>query len=299
MGRVIRTYGLELHIYADDTQIYVSIKPVKKQAVDECVINAENCVLAVQKWMTINMLKLNAEKTEVMVIGSRQQLAKFNLASIIIADSSVPIQTLPVRNLGVFFYSGMTMDSQVAQLTKACNIQLVNIARVRSCLNTEATKKLVSCLVTSRMDYGNALLCGLPAKLTGKLQRVQNTAARVITGVRKYDHITPKLRELHWLPVVKRIDYKILVLVYKALHDQAPSYISAMLIVDMPQRHLRSASHLRLVEPRVKCSTFGGRAFCNYAPKMWNSLPEKIRLAASLDVFKKLLKTHLFHQAYA
>ncbi len=160
------------------------------------------------------------------------------------------------------------------------------------------TEKLVHAFMTSRLDYCNALLGGCPASSINKLQVVQNAAARVLTRSRKYDHITPILQSLHWLPIKFRISYKILLLAYKALNGLAPAYLTSLLSRYNPSRSLRSQNSGLLVVPRIAKSTKGGRAFSYLAPKLWNSLPDNIRGSDTLSLFKSRLKTHLFSQAF-
>jgi hypothetical protein len=152
-------------------------------------------------------------------------------------------------------------------------------------------------LVTSRLDNGNVLLNGITEQLTRKLQLVQNSAARVLTKTRKYDHITPILKELHWLPVRERINYKIALLTWKGLNTMAPPYITDLLIPYTPTRNLRSSDQHLLTVPRTTTS-FGDRAFSSIAPKLWNSLPSELRQCRSIELFKKDLKTYLFNITY-
>ncbi len=159
-------------------------------------------------------------------------------------------------------------------------------------------EKLVHAFMTSRLDYCNALLGGCPASSINKLQIVQNAAARVLTRSRKYDHITPILQSLHWLPIMFRISYKILLLAYKALNGLAPAYLTSLLSRYNPSRSLRSQNSGLLVVPRIAKSTKGGRAFSYLAPKLWNSLPDNVRGSDTLSLFKSRLKTHLFSQAF-
>jgi len=130
------------------------------------------------------------------------------------------------------------------------------------------------------------------------LQKVQNAAARVLTLTRKYDNIRPVLRDLHWLPVVQRVKYKILLLTYKALHEQAPGYISDLIEIYKPKRNLRSASSKNLVMTSYNLKSYGYRAFYHSAPSLWNALPLDIKTANSLTSFKSLIKTYLFREAY-
>ncbi len=118
-------------------------------------------------------------------------------------------------------------------------------------LSVSDAEKLVHAFMTSRLDYCNALLGGCPASSINKLQIVQNAAARVLTRSRKYDHITPILQSLHWLPIKFRISYKILLLAYKALNDLAPAYLTNLLSRYKPTRSLRSQNSGLLVVPRI------------------------------------------------
>ncbi len=165
-------------------------------------------------------------------------------------------------------------------------------------LSVSDAEKLVNAFMTSRLDYCNALLGGCPASSINKLHIVQNAVARVLTRSRKYDHITPILQSLHWLPIKFCIIYKILLLAYKALNDLAPAYLTNLLSRYNPTRSLRSQNSGLLVVPRIVKSTKGGRTFSYLAPKLWNSLPDNVRGSDTLSLFKSRLKTHLFSQAF-
>ena len=118
-----------------------------------------------------------------------------------------------------------------------------------------------------------------------------------VTGTRKYDHITPVLRELHWLPITSRIQYKVTLLVYKTLHGPAPQYLQDLIQYRSARPGLRSAGILLNV-PMTRSVTYGDRAFCSIGPTWWNSLPSELKTSPSVDSFKRNLKTHLFKLAY-
>ena len=140
------------------------------------------------------------------------------------------------------------------------------------------------------MVFQNTYIC--------RLQRVQNTAARIVTLTRKYDSITPIMFKLHWLPVHSRIIFKLLLLVYKALNGKAPSYISSLLSHRKCSRSLRSSGQELLTVPLAKLKTYGDRAFSIAAPRQWNNLPLSIRKSPSIAIFKRHLRTNLFKEAY-
>ena len=151
----------------------------------------------------------------------------------------------------------------------------------------------------SRIDYANALLYGIPEMHLDKLQRLQNFAARLITGDPRSVRSVLILKKLHWLPIRARIRYKIILLTFKALKGLAPSYLRSMLEVQIHQRKTRlSCSGLRLKEPRFKLESGGNRAFSVSAPRLWNGLPKDMRSIVELECFKRRLKTYLFEISF-
>ena len=165
--------------------------------------------------------------------------------------------------------------------------QLYNIRRIRKYLTTDTSKTLVHAMITSRIDYCNSLLCGPLDNSLNKLQRVQNTAARLITGPAKFSHITPVLRSLHWLPIKQRVQFKILILIFKAINGLAPNYISNLVNTLCPSKYLLRRNNEILLEPyngKTK-KTLGDRAFAVAAPRLFNSLPREIRHETCFNTF--------------
>ena len=188
----------------------------------------------------------------------------------------------------------MRLDKQVNRITKSVYLQIRKISKVRRQLNRRITETLVNTLVTSRLDYCNSLLCGVPKKTIKKLQCAQNASARLIMLAKKRDHVTPLLRELHWLPVTYRSDFKTLIITYKVLNGLAPQNINNLLTAYVPRRNLRSANQRFLDRPTISRNNFGKRAFANISVSLWNNLPLSVRKSDSLSEFKAKLKTHLF-----
>ncbi len=163
-----------------------------------------------------------------------------NLEHCLTLDSCSVDSSSSVRNLGVLFDSNLSFDSHTSSICKTAFFHLTNISKLRHMLSKSNAEMLINAFMTSRLDYCNALLGGCFACLINKLQMVQNAAARVLTRTRKYEHISPVLSTLHWLPTKHRIDFKILLITYKALNGLAPQYLSELLSHYSPSRPLRS-----------------------------------------------------------
>ena len=221
----------------------------------ECKTTIEQCVRDIDNWMVINKLKLNQDKTEVVLISSRYRL-KPPLDSLQIGNVTV-VPSSSARNLGVIFDKCFNFEEHIKSICKSSHYHIRNIAKIRKYIDEESAKIVVHAFVTAKLDSCNSLLYGLPQHLISRLQSIQNTAARVVTRTRKFDHITPVLKQLHWLPVRYRIVFKILLLVYKALNGTAPSYISELLKYHTSERKLRSSSQHLLAIPKARLKTHG------------------------------------------
>jgi hypothetical protein len=297
---IIKRHGLWNHCYADDTQIFFYCRPDQMASLSGKV---SACIAELQSWMAANRLKLNANKTEFVWIASRSRLAQIatDIPPVIINNSVVQPTTV-ARNLGVYFDDQLNMRQHIANITRLSYFQLRQLRVISRSLTKDALKMLLHAFVFSRLDYCNSLFYGLPDNSISKLQSVQNAAARLFGGLRKFDHVTPILRDhLHWLPIRQRIDFKIATLVYKSLNHLAPEYLLDMIHLAADDPNLsrnRSASNGQLIPEPWKTVTYGKRNFYHSAPCVWNSIPVEIRQQRSLTVFKSMLKTFLFQKAY-
>ncbi|KAL9978237.1 hypothetical protein ACROYT_G015732 [Oculina patagonica] len=290
---VIKAHGLDCMMYADDSQLYIILNPAARQP---ALLNLELCINDIQAFFLTNKLVCNPTKTEVLHLTSRftrhPPLSNISIGVNIVSCAN------KARNLGSVLDRHLTMTSHVNNICRHASLALRNIGRVRKYISQSSTERLVHAFITSKLDYCNSLLYGLPSTELQKLQRIQNTAARLVVKAKRTDHISPILQQLHWLPVSERISFKILLFTYKAMNGYAPSYIVDLLDQYVPSRCLRSASQNLLKFPRSATSTYGDRAFSIAAPRLWNTLPTTVKNAPSVSTFKTLLKTYLFRSIY-
>ena len=197
-------------------------------------------------------------------------------------------------------WSSMLVKSHINKACNAAFYHLHNLRCIKKYLSRDSLITLVHDFITNRLDYCNGLLFGLPKAQIAKLLCVQNAAARLILGIRKFSHITPALYELHWLPVSLRIDYKILLLTFKCIYGLAPTYLDDLISIRSNSLYnFRSTGKLILDHPKGKMlTTLGARSFSAAGPKLWNELPVELRQATSLNSFESRLKTYLFKKDF-
>ena len=296
LADIITKEGMKFHMYADDTQLYISVEPRSAASLDVAANTISSCTQAIQQWMIANCLKLNSDKTEVLAI-STPSLTKYQPQSLYVCGVNVNTSH-SVKSLGVHLDRTLSMSANIASICKKAYYQIHLIAKIRNDISEDAAKKLVKDNVLSHLDYCNSLLAGLPDNAISRLQRVQNCAARLVKRTNRRSHITPVLKDLHWLPVKFRIMYKINLLTYNALQNNCPMYLTELLHEYNPIRTLRSSQQNLLCVPSFKLKSFGARSFSVCAPQLWNSLPKEIRCATSVGIFKSKLKTHYFSIAF-
>ena len=196
--------------------------------------------------------------------------------------------------LGFHFTYEMRIDAHVQDICCKVYIDIRRISSIRHLLSIDATKTLLSAFVLPKLDYCNSLLYCSPMYMLERLQKVQNSAARLIFQCRIQNHISLILMSLHWLPINSRIEYKLSVICHSFFLGLSPSYLSDLLLVYTPKRNFGSSSDNRILcIPKLRTKTFGHHSFSFAAPTIWNSLPSELRQTDSIQKFMLALKTHL------
>ena len=269
--------------------------------ISELLHSMQSCLSDVKAWATANMLKLNDNKTELMLVTSKRSKHLHNLpTSITIGMAQIPFKQ-SVKNLCSILDCHLTMNSHVSNIAWTCYFELRLLASIRRFLTSTATATLVSAFVLSRIYYCNSLLFGSTHDVTSHLQRMQNYAARVIWRLPETSSTTTHLKSLHWIPVKVRSTFNISCLCYNCHSSTAPSYVTDMLH-EMPlhTHNTRSSSYIMplLNGPAHSKATLGDRSFSFASSSVWNSIPNDVWCAPSLSSSKSLLKTYLFRSAY-
>jgi len=300
------------HLYADDTQLFISFVASKFST---NIVHLQTTIDLVSQWMSSNLLSLNQSKTEFLLIGLPVQLAKISDPSLLMPANVVIKPAHSARNLGVILDSTLSMSDHISSVSKSCFLSIRDLRRIRNTLDYSTANTIATSLIHSKLDYCNSLFLNLPQSQLGRLQLILNSAARAVSQTPKFSHITPVLKSLHWLKIEQRIQYKVLSITYKTLQSGKPSYLHNLLNVQS-NRLTRSSDILTLQRPPVRSRLkLTDRSFTHYAPVLWNTLPKQLRqlsspqssltlsdsaplLALSSGRFHSKLKTFLFRQSF-
>ena len=296
LSSLLVAHGVRHHFYADDTQIYVKIENIT-----DTKARIESLMSDIKIWMITRKLKLNDDKTDIIIIRGSRRTSDEALLSLNIGNSQLqPLST--VRNLGVLFNSTLDYKDHINYIVKCCQLHIRNLYMIKSFINEHCLLLLVHSMVFSRVDYCNALFLGLPNYILKKLQSVLNRSARLIFGLPARTPTTSYLIQLHWLPIRARVEFKVCLLTFKILKYGEPKYL-ADLVQHPPVRSGIGLRHdddlLRLYEPAAICNfSFSERSFRYMAPRLYNRLPLAMRQLSSVETFKKQLKAFLFQRCY-
>lgn len=281
VGNIIEHHSLSYHVYADDVQIYLRFNPSADGEAVCALYRLAKCVDDLQSWMLSNRLKLNQSKTEFFIASSRHHYESLKHHTLILGDQEIS-NSPSIRNLGVTFDSSMTMCDHITALSRSIHWQLYNLNRIRKHLDTDTCHNIVRTLILSKLDYCNSLMYGIDKKQLHRLQVLQNRCARLILRQPSRTHASPLLHSLHWLPIARRIEFKLLIITFKAFHLNSPQYLSSYFQLYKTTYALRFHKH------------HGDRALSVAGPSLWNELPCNIRGLDQISVFKSHLKSYLY-----
>lgn len=250
--------------------------------------------------MTKNFLKLNMEKSQLLICG-KENLINVHYSQIISLNNDLHINSAIAQNskiLGVFLDSKMTFALMINETCKICYFKLMKLRNLRHYLSQEIKIMLVKCFIISRLDYCNSLYACIPQYLLNKLKKVLNACIRFIFNLPIYSRtsLLPYYKECHILPIDYRIQYKLCLIVFKTLHNFAPVYLKNLLHINVPLHdNLRSSTDLhKITTDNLSCHKTISFQMCT----IWNLLPYKLRASSSLQSFKTALKTHFFKLAF-
>ena len=245
-----------------------------------------NCLKRLKEYMLVNHLKLNDSKTEVIVFGSPKFKQQVTLHGTFLRSGHCIRFAETVKHLGVLFDSLLTFDSQIQKVISSSYSSLRKISSFRNCLSKSNLESLIHAFISSKLDYCNILYVNLPKKQMNKLQKLQNSAIRLVFGVRSRHPVSELFSELHWLKVEQRVMFKCLLLVFKCINGLAPNDLNNMIAV-------RNTENSTLYNTFYNFSKYGKRAFEYYASRYWNILPVNIRRINNVTSFKTALKSYL------
>ena len=299
LDKIARLFGLKVHCFADDTQLYIAFEALD---IIPTVETIEMCLESIKRWMTKMFLKLNEDKTQLLVISPTKSLVKSNINTALRFNEDVICCKTKAFNLGVMFDNSLSFDPHVSDIISSGYSILKNLWNIGNSLSVDLKLQLVHSLIISKIDYSNILLLATSKGNQHRLQKLVNSCVRFVynlTGDRYSNPITPYLKELHILCVEYRLKFKVALFVYKCLHSLAPPYLSSLLHQKISGYDLYSMDDLYLLDSDFKPKThFGRSSFSFNGPLIWNSLPADLKTCANITSFKKGLKTHYFQLCF-
>ena len=283
----IRPLLYDIFGFADDHQLMKAFIPALQATASKDI---EKCLNAITMWMNEFFLCLNANKTQIIVIYPPSMEDKIIVRGTFINNVCIRYVKY-AKNLGVLLDEKLTFGDQVQWVVKACICTIRKIAEIKSFLTEEELKTVVCASVLMKLDYCNILYYGITEARLNKLQTIQNSAVHLIRKrMNQQDLSTAELlKKFHWLPVKKRIVFKMLMTVHKCLLGNAPITLRKMIVMGGFRRTLK-------LEERKCNGEMGERSFAVAGPKLWNLLPVEVRIEEDTEEFKKKLKTFLFRE---
>lgn len=281
-----------LESYVDDSKLYLSF-PVKDVNTIVQQINEDLSLIA--SWCCHNHLLINPDKTKLLIMGTRQMLQKLPNCHITILGKEIAPST-SARDLGVQVDATLSYDEHITNITSTCMASLCQINRIKHLLDSRTLENVITSLVFSKLYFCSTVWANTSKTNVQKLQKIQNFAARIVTGTRKYDHITPVLNDLRWLSVSAMLAFYDAILTFKCLKGIAPKYLSSR-FKTRAHVHGKNTRNKKKLDIPAFSTAAGQRSFIYRAVKCWNTLPEEITECTSLHSFKAKAKSH-FHTVF-
>ena len=274
--------------YVDDTKLYMSFRP---QDCGDTISAMNEDLVSIRNWCFDNGLLLNPDKTKLIIYGSRQMTAKipeFRLT--LLGKDLEPTET--VKDLGVIFDKNLTFNEHVIKTVSSCMSTLGQISRVKHAFRRDILITIINSLVFSKLYYCSSVWANTTDSNIKKLQGIQNFAARIVCNIRKYDHVSPALKSLNWIPVESNLYLRDAVMAFKCMMGLVPEYLSNKFTLrgSISGRVTRSSQKLNI--PLCKTAT-GQRSFYYRIVSIWNAVSHKLKLSLSVTSFKRNLKLDL------
>ena len=285
LSSVIRNFGFSTSGYADDNNAYQSFSLTFQFHV--ITKRLPELLNQINEWMNLFFLKMNPDKTEIIMFIPQQLNNAHTINGCIFSDGGCIRFANFVKNLGFILDRHLDMDVHVNSVVSHCYKLLSDIGKIRKLLTDKQTQMLSHAVVSSRLDYCNSLLYGASKATINKLQKVQNAAARLVSMRGKRQSVSDVLNNLHWLRVEARIIFKLLLMVFKCVRNLAPACLIELIDVRDSVKCVLRLKHYESLHAR--------KSFTYIAPKLWNNLPDHIRLCISLPKFKSQVKYLLFN----
>ena len=277
-----------LESYVDNSKVFLSFS---LPDIDTAIANLEQDLMRVAAWCCENQLLINPDKTKFMLSATRQLRKRFSSSPVVsfLSNSSEPVAS--AKDLSVTLDSRLTYDCHISNVVSSCMAKLCQINRVKNSFDEKTLEQLISSLVLSKMLYCSTVWSNISTTNIKKLQLVQNFACKIVTKTRKFDHVTPLLRELNWLSVDQLLFFRATVMTYKCMNHLAPSYLSSKFVKrsDIHNRRTRNREALQIPFFR---SASGQRSFAFRGARLWNSISPELRQCASLKAVKEKLESH-------
>ena len=284
LSEVMNSTGVFSSSYADDTNARIQLS--LQFQLHNISQRIPKLIGEVQLWMNQHFLKLNPQKTEIILLYPPQDKHTAKLNGVFIDNECLRFSET-VELLGVKLDQNLSFDAQVNETVTTTLYHLKNISKIKRYLTTSEVETVIHAFLTNKLDYCNSILFGVNQATLSKLQSVQNKAARIVLGLSHCAHVTDEmLTDLHWLKVHQRIIFKVLLFVHKFFLNTAPHWFSQQLIIVNIDE--------RLLHNMYFNSKSGRRSFSYAAPRFWNCLKKEIRLLDDTERFKTSIKTVLF-----